>query len=74
MISPSELNNRAVQSDPMTERQREAFALLRQYYALSNELPSTGWLSRRLNISRQRAHAIMESLRPVDTLSTSQRS
>lgn len=65
MITPAELQNRAVLAEPITARQREVLQLVQAYYAVALELPSTGWISRRLNISRQRAHALMERLREI---------
>ena len=55
MIQPSDLHNRATLPAALTDRQQQVLVLVRQYQAVACELPSTGWLSRRLNISRQRA-------------------
>jgi len=63
MITPDQLSNRAIDTSEITSRQLEVLTLVREYYAVAKELPSAGYLSRRLKISRQRAHAIMERLR-----------
>ena len=68
MITPSDLVNRAIAPGEITSRQREVLVLVRQYYAAAHELPSAGWLSRRLKISRATAHEhmaiVLEKLDP----------
>jgi hypothetical protein len=48
---------------PLSARQQTVVTLVTQYYAVAQELPSCGWLARRLSISRQRAYTHMETLR-----------
>lgn len=40
---------------PLSERQQTVVTLVTAYYSVAQEWPSSGWLSRRLNISRARA-------------------
>jgi hypothetical protein len=47
----------------LTDRQREVLRLVQLYRAATQELPSAGWLSRRLRISRQRARDHLVTLR-----------
>lgn len=63
MIRSSDLQDRQVASVTLTDRQQEVFRLVTDYYAVAHELPSTGWISRRLHISRQRAQVLLETLR-----------
>lgn len=56
MIRSADLENRAVTSRTLTERQLEVLQLARGYYAVAREWPSSGWISRRLRISRATAH------------------
>lgn len=56
MITPDMLTNRAATLPP---RQSEAVALVEQYRQVAGELPSFGWLSRRLNISRPSAYRLL---------------
>jgi hypothetical protein len=44
----------------LTARQAEAAVLVRSYVEFAGELPSSGWLARRLNVSRQRAYQFLE--------------
>lgn len=60
MISPLELDNRAVPTEHMTSRQREVLRLVSEYYAGAREFPSSGWLARRLRIHRSTAHEHMQ--------------
>lgn len=62
MISEA-LDNRAVMPSDLTDRQREVLSLVRDYYHVARELPSAGWIARRLSISRATAHAHMEIVR-----------
>lgn len=48
---------------PLTVRQQEVADCVKRYVDAAHELPSTGWISRRLNISRERARQHMEALR-----------
>jgi DNA-binding GntR family transcriptional regulator len=48
---------------PLSERQQQVFDLARRYYGVSDELPSSGWLARRLAISPQRARQHLDILR-----------
>lgn len=63
MITSSELNDRAVPPAALTDRQQEVLTLVQRYQSVAHELPSAGWLSRRLNISRQKALFHVEALR-----------
>lgn len=56
------------QQRPLTERQQEVLSLVTQYYAVALELPSTRWLSRRLQISPKRAWQHMDLLRARNLL------
>ncbi len=58
MIRPEDLRNRMVPpAKPTSDQQREIVAVVREYIAVSRgEWPSSGWLARRLSISRQRAY------------------
>jgi DNA-binding CsgD family transcriptional regulator len=47
----------------LTPRQKEVARLVTDYYSVAGELPSAGWLARRLDISRQRALVHVETLR-----------
>jgi DNA-binding CsgD family transcriptional regulator len=47
----------------LTARQREVAELVQRYHAAAQELPSCGWLARRLSISRERARQHMDALR-----------
>jgi len=64
MITPDQLDNRAVLSD----RQREVVALVTRYVSVAREFPSSGWLSRRLNISPARARQHIDALRRKNSL------
>ena len=69
MIRPGQLQDRAHRlagpSDPrvLTDREREVMTIIEQYRSVAHEPPSAGWISRRLQISRQRAHELMQSVR-----------
>lgn len=62
-MSPNDLEHQATLPETLTQRQREVASLVRDYVAVARELPSAGWLSRRMNISRERARQHIESLR-----------
>lgn len=47
----------------LTDRQQAVLVLVEQYYAAAHEMPSAGWLSRRLLISRKRAWQHVQALR-----------
>lgn len=53
---------RRVEPPALTIRQRQAAALVENYVAVAQEMPSAGWLGRRLSISRQRARELMTSI------------
>lgn len=64
MIHGSDLQNMAVASPPrLTDRQHEVVSLIAAYLAVAHEMPSAGWLARRLAISRQRAQQHLDVLR-----------
>lgn len=63
MIRSSDLQNRAVLPDELTDRQRDVATLVDQFLAVAHEMPSAGWLSRRLKISRERARQHLEAIR-----------
>lgn len=48
---------------PLTDRQQAVFVLVEQYYAVAHEMPSSGWISRRMAISRKRAWQHLQALR-----------
>ncbi len=48
---------------PQTERQQTVVALVTRYYEAADELPSSGWLARKLSISRQTAYRHLETAR-----------
>ncbi len=50
-------------SPDLSERQAAVLALVQAYYGLSHELPSSGWLARRLTISPERARQHLGVLR-----------
>jgi DNA-binding FadR family transcriptional regulator len=54
---------RHADAKPLSDRQQLALELVHQYVAVAHELPSSGWLARRLSISRKRAWEHLESLR-----------
>jgi len=56
MINGSALQNRSIGTDDLSDRQRQVVELVRDYAAAAGELPSSGWLARRLQISRQTAY------------------
>ena len=60
MITPDDLDNRAV---PLTPRQAEAVQLVERYYQAAGEMPSYGWLARRIAISRTSAYHLMARVR-----------
>jgi len=47
----------------LTTRQREVATLIDRYVQAAGEMPSAGWLSRRLEVSRQTAHEHVQVLR-----------
>jgi DNA-binding CsgD family transcriptional regulator len=63
MIDPASLKNRAVMRPGFTDRQETAVAWVERYYEVAMELPSTGWLARRMSISRKRAWEHMAAIR-----------
>lgn len=63
MIETHELQNRAVGPADLTDRQQQAYQLVRSYLSVARELPSSGWLARQLGISRRRALDHIEALR-----------
>jgi hypothetical protein len=67
MIEPSTLSNRGPASlrpvESLTDRERDVVRLVNAYVSVAQELPSAGWLSRRLAISRERARELMQSVR-----------
>lgn len=54
LTRPAILPVRSVAREP-SERQQKVLDLVQAYYAVAEEWPTSGWLSRRLNISRARA-------------------
>lgn len=62
MIDPGSLNNGMVEP-LLTERQREVAALIDRYVQAAGEMPSAGWISRQLEISRQTALEHVQILR-----------
>ena len=64
MIRSADLQHRqAHEPMPLTERQRQVVELYQRYASVAEEPPSTGWLARRLNISRQHAHRHLMAIR-----------
>lgn len=63
MVDTSDLQHGVVDARTLTTRQEEAARLVTEYLAAAKELPSTGWLSRRMAISRQRAHHYLAVVR-----------
>jgi biotin operon repressor len=47
----------------LTDRQQTVLALVTSYYEVAREMPSSGWISRRLSISRKRAWEHVQALR-----------
>lgn len=63
-MQPDLVNRQALSPvTTLTDRQRTVLSLATQYYAVAEEWPSTGWISRRLHISRKRAWQHMNLLR-----------
>jgi DNA-binding CsgD family transcriptional regulator len=56
MINGSVLQNRSIGAEDLSDRQREVVELVRNYEATTGEIPSSGWLARRLQVSRQTAY------------------
>ncbi len=69
MITASDLTNRGDTPAALTDRQREAFTLVTEYYRVALEAPSYGWLARRLGVSRQTAVEYIGVLRRKGWLS-----
>lgn len=63
MINPNDLRSAVVLPDQLTDRQQTVSDLVEAYVAIAHEMPSAGWLSRRLDISRQRAQQHLEAIR-----------
>ncbi len=63
MIDPRELHNGSTLPSSLTTRQQDAAELVSSYMSVAREMPSSGWLARRMNISRQRAHRYLEVVR-----------
>lgn len=63
MIHPEHIQNRAVVTGMLTDRQEVAFTLVESYYRVACEMPSAAWLSRRMGISPKRAWEHMDSIR-----------
>lgn len=63
MMRAPDLDNRMQTQTVLTNRQQQVFVLVHDYYSVAHEMPSTGWISRRLNISRQRAAVLLDTLR-----------
>ncbi len=59
----TELTHRAIRPAALTDRQRQVVELVTAYVTVAQELPSSGWLARRLQISRQTAHHHVATLR-----------
>ena len=73
MITPGELQNGAALPDDLTNRQREVADLVARYVAVAHEMPSAGWLSRRMSISRERARQHLEAIRDKGWLTRRER-
>ena len=68
MIRPGQLQDRAHRPSggappTLTDREREVLTIITAYVSVAHESPSAGWLSRRLQIHRSRAHQLMQSVR-----------
>lgn len=65
MITPGELENRAVfgAPPPPTPREASVLALVRAYTESTGEPCSSGYIARRLGIKRQTAYEHIQSLR-----------
>lgn len=63
MITNSDLSNRQINPEELTDRQRQALTLVEAYYQVAQEAPSYGWLARRLGVSRQTAVEYISALR-----------
>lgn len=50
-------------SETLTARESEVAVLVSSYYTVARELPSAGWLARRLSISRKNAREHVVALR-----------
>lgn len=59
----TDLSHRMTTPAHLTPREAEVAELARAYVYIAQEPPSSGWLSRRLNISRKNAHKHVEALR-----------
>jgi DNA-binding CsgD family transcriptional regulator len=57
-------------AEALTARQRQVYELVSDYYRVAHEMPSMGWVSRRLQISRERARQHVEQLRNRGCLGT----
>ena len=62
MITGAALLNRDAGAADLTDRQREVLSVVRTYEAGAGELPSSGWLARRLAISRPAAWEYLRRL------------
>lgn len=63
MIESRDLVNRAEGAATLTPRQREVRALYCAYVAVAEEPPSSGWIARRLRISRKSAYLHVMAIR-----------
>ncbi len=50
-------------AEPLSARQQEVVTLVQRYVEAAHEMPSSGWLSRRLNVSPTRAKQHLATLR-----------
>jgi biotin operon repressor len=62
-MTPDVLTHRQTVAPTLSERQQTVLTLVTAYYAVAHEWPSSGWLSRRLQISRKRAWQHLTTLR-----------
>lgn len=57
------LEHRVSSAEGLTVRQREVFSFVIAYEHVTRELPTLGLIARRFQISRQRAHVYLRTLR-----------
>jgi hypothetical protein len=57
------MTNREQHVPPRTERQHTVVTLVTRYYAAADEYPTSGWLARKLSISRQTAYRHLQTMR-----------
>jgi len=60
---PIDLDIRPAPAADLTDRQRSVLRLVEEFAAVAGELPSAGYLARRLSISRRRAWTHLDNLR-----------